>query len=124
MRQQSLASQGSCEKYGRKSRRELFLDEMNQVVPWAELEALVEPRYPKADSGRRPVGLAIMLRVYFVQQWFNLSDHGVEEALYESAVLRGFVWVGFGVAPRRVRRAIKHNFIHRPRPRSPDRAFF
>jgi IS5 family transposase len=75
-RQQSLASQGSFEKYGRKSRRELFLDEMNQVVPWAELEALVEPRYPKAGNGRRPVGLAIMLRVYFVQQWFNLSDPG------------------------------------------------
>ena len=99
MRQQSLASQGSFEKYGRKSRRELFLDEMNQVVPWAELEALVEPRYPKAGSGRRPVGLAIMLRVYFVQQWFNLSDPGVEEALYESVVLRRFVGVDLGVAP-------------------------
>jgi IS5 family transposase len=99
MRQQSLASQGSFEKYGRKSRRALFLDEMNQVVPWAELEALVEPRYPKAGSGRRPVGLAIMLRVYFVQQWFNLSDPGVEEALYESAVLRCFVGVDLGVAP-------------------------
>jgi len=99
MRQQSLASQGSFEKYGRKSRRELFLDEMNQVIPWAELEALVEPRYPKAGSGRRPVGLAIMLRVYFVQQWFNLSDPGVEEALYESAVLRRFVGVDLGVAP-------------------------
>src|SRR3979411_1482830 len=98
MRQQSLASQGSFEKYGRKSRRELFLDEMNQVVPWAELEALVEPRYPKAGSGGRPVGLAIMLRVYFVQQWFNLSDPGVEEALYESAVLRRFVGVDLGVA--------------------------
>ena len=99
MRQQSLASQGSFEKYGRKSRRELFLDEMTEVVPWAELEALVEPHYPKAGSGRRPVGLAIMLRVYFVQQWFNLSDPGVEEALYESAVLRRFVGVDLGVAP-------------------------
>jgi IS5 family transposase len=77
----------------------LFLDEMNQVVPWAELEALVEPHYPKAGSGRRPVGLPIMLRVYFVQQWFNLSDPGVEEALYESAVLRRFVGVDLGVAP-------------------------
>src|SRR3984893_17491900 len=99
MRQQSLASQESFEKYGRKSRRELFLDEMNQVVPWAELEALVEPRYPKAGSGRRPVGLEIMLRVYFVQQWFNLSDPGVEEALYESAALRRFVGVDLGIAP-------------------------
>jgi IS5 family transposase len=104
MRQQSLASQGSFEKYGRKSRRELFLHEMNQVVPWAELEALVEPRYPKAGSGRRPVGLAIMLRVYFVQQWFNLSDPGVEEALYESAVLRRFVGVDRGLRRHRTRR--------------------
>ena len=99
MRQQSLASQVSFEKYGRKSRRDLFLDEMTQVVPWAELEALVEPHYPKAGSGRRPVGLEIMLRVYFVQQWFNLSDPGVEETLYESAVLRRYVGVDLGAAP-------------------------
>jgi transposase, IS5 family len=99
MRQQSLASQAGFEKYGRKVRRELFLDEMDQVVPWVELQALVEPHYPKAGGGRRPVGVAIMLRVYFVQQWFNLSDPGVEEALYESAVLRRFVGVDQGVAP-------------------------
>ena len=84
MRQQTLASQVGFEKYGRKSRRELFLDEMERVVPWAELAALVEPHYAKAGNGRRPVGLGIMLRVYFLQQWFNLSDPGVEEALYES----------------------------------------
>jgi hypothetical protein len=57
--------QAVFEKYGRKSRRELFLDEMDQVVPWVELQALVEPHYPKAGGGRRPVGVAIMLRVYF-----------------------------------------------------------
>src|SRR5450759_1227686 len=99
MRQQTFASQVGFEKYGRKSRRELFLDERNQVVPWAELEALVEPRYAKAGNGRRPVGLAIMLRTYLVQQWFNLSDPGVEEALYESLALRRFVGVDLGVAP-------------------------
>src|ERR1022692_3714809 len=99
MKQQSLASQGVFEKYGRKSRRELFLEEMEQVVPWAELSALVEPHYAKAGNGRRPVGLAIMLRTYFLQQWFNLSDPGVEEALYESAALRRFVGVDLGVAP-------------------------
>jgi len=97
--QQTLASQASYEKYGRKSRRELFLDEMEQVVPWGKLEALVEPHYPKAGNGRRPVGLAVMLRTYFVQQWFNLSDPGVEEALYESPVLRRFVGVDLGSAP-------------------------
>jgi len=97
--QQTLASQSSYEKYGRKSRRELFLDEMERVVPWAKLEALVEAHYPKAGKGRRPVGLAVMLRTYFVQQWFNLSDPGVEEALYESPALRRFVGVDLGSAP-------------------------
>jgi IS5 family transposase len=99
MEQRSLASQAGFEKYGRKSRRELFLDEMEQVVPWSGLEALVAPHYAKAGKGRRPVGLRIMLRVYLVQQWFNLSDPGVEEALYESAALRRFVGVDLGVAP-------------------------
>jgi IS5 family transposase len=69
------------------------------VVPWAELEFLVEPHYAKAGKGRRPVGLSIMLRTYFVQQWFNLSDPGVEEALYDSAALRRFVGVDLGRAP-------------------------
>ena len=99
MKQQSLAAQTAFEKYGRKSRRELFLDEMEQVVPWPALEALVQPHYPKAGNGRQPVGLRIMLRTYFVQQWFNLSDPGVEEALYESPALRRFVGVDLGVAP-------------------------
>ena len=82
MRQTTLASQGSFEKYGRKSKREEFLESMNAIVPWRELEGLIEPHYPKAGNGRQPVGLSIMLRVYFLQQWFNLSDPGVEEALY------------------------------------------
>jgi IS5 family transposase len=99
MKQQSLASQGIYEKYGRKSRRELFLEEMEKVVPWSALEALVRPHYAKAGNGRQPVGLSIMLRTYFVQQWFNLSDPGVEEAFYESAALRRFVGVDLGVAP-------------------------
>ena len=99
MKQRSLASQPMFEKYGRKSRRELFLDEMEQIVPWADLLALVEPHYAKAGKGRQPVGLSIMLRTYFVQQWFNLSDPGVEELLYESAAVRRFVGVDLGVAP-------------------------
>ncbi|HUD54806.1 MAG TPA: IS5/IS1182 family transposase, partial [Terracidiphilus sp.] len=64
--QQTLASQASFAKYGRKSKRELFLDQMKQVVPWSELLALVEPFYPKAGNGRQPVGLGIMLRTYFL----------------------------------------------------------
>jgi len=96
--QRTLASQSSYEKFGRKSKRELFLDEMNAVVPWGALLSLVEPYYPKVGNGRRPVGLEIMLRTYFVQQWFNLSDPGVEEALYDSASLRRFVGVDLGLA--------------------------
>ena len=76
MRQQTLAAQTGFEKYGRKTKRERFLEEMQQIVPWAELQALVEPHYPKGENGRPPVGLSIMLRVYFLQQWFNLSDPG------------------------------------------------
>ncbi len=72
MRQQTLAAQTGFEKYGRKTKRERFLEEMEQVVPWTELEALVEPHYPKGENGRPPVGLGIMLRMYFLQQWFNL----------------------------------------------------
>src|SRR5580698_6045277 len=96
--QQTLASQASFERHGRKSKRELFLDQMEQVVPWVELLGLVEPYYPKAGNGRQPVGLSIMLRTYFLQQWFNLSDPGMEEAFYESPVLRRFAGVDLGVA--------------------------
>ncbi|HUZ93614.1 MAG TPA: IS5 family transposase [Edaphobacter sp.] len=98
MRQMTLASQASFEKYARKSRREEFLSVMEVVVPWQELEALIEPYYPKAGNGRQPVGLSIMLRVYFLQQWFNLSDPGAEDALYESPVLRRFSGVDLGRA--------------------------
>src|ERR1041384_3122725 len=72
---------------------------MEQIVPWAELQGLVEPYYPKGENGRPPVGLSIMLRVYFLQQWFNLSDPGAEEALYESPVVRRFAGVDLGRAP-------------------------
>jgi len=72
---------------------------MERVVPWAELEKLVRPHYPKGENGRPPVGLSIMLRIHFLQQWFNLSDPGAEDALYESAVLRRFAGVDLGRAP-------------------------
>ncbi len=72
---------------------------MELVVPWSGLLALVRSHYAKAGNGRRPVGLEIMLRTYFVQQWFNLSDPGVEEAIYESSVLQRLVEVDLGAAP-------------------------
>ena len=71
---------------------------MDRVVPWSELQALVAPRYAKAGYGRQPVGLAIMLRTYFLQQWFGFSDPGMEEAFYDSPVLQRFAGVDLGVA--------------------------
>ena len=72
---------------------------MELVVPWSGFLALVRPHYAVAGNGRRPVGLEVMLRTYFVQRWFNLSDLGVEEALYESPVLQWFTGVELGAAP-------------------------
>ena len=87
------------ERYSKKTRRAEFLEEMEQVVPWAKLCALIEPHYPKAGNGRPPVGVGRMLRIYFLQQWFNLSDPAVEEALYDSIVMRQFVGIDLGREP-------------------------
>ena len=87
------------ERYTKKTRRAAFLEEMNQVVPWSELCGLIEPHYPKAGNGRRPKELEQMLRIYFVQQWFNLSDPAVEEGLYDSMALRDFVGIDLGQEP-------------------------
>jgi IS5 family transposase len=93
-----LPSSRVFEKFARASRREQFLQTMESVVPWSELEALIVPYYPKAGKGRQPVGLGIMLRIYFLQHWFNLSDPGAEDALYDSLALRGFAGVDLGRA--------------------------
>jgi IS5 family transposase len=99
MKQRTLAMTTGFERYTKKTRRAAFLEEMEQVVPWAELCGLIEPHYPKAGNGRRPVGLERMLRIYFLQQWFNLSDPAVEEALYDSVVMRDFVGIDLGREP-------------------------
>jgi IS5 family transposase len=99
MRQRTLAMTTGFERYSKKTRRAAFLEEMEQVVPWSELGLLVEPHYPRAGNGRRPVGIERMLRIYFLQQWFNLSDPAVEEALYDSAVMRSFVGIDLGNEP-------------------------
>jgi transposase, IS5 family len=97
--QRTLAMMTGFERYTKKTRRAIFLEEMEQVVPWRELCGLVEPHYPKRGNGRPPVGVERMLRIYFLQQWFNLSDPGVEEALYDSAVMRQFVGIDLGREP-------------------------
>ena len=98
MKQMTLATSG-FERYSKTTRRAAFLADMDRIVPWAELCALIEPFYPKAGDGRPPIGLERMLRIYFLQQWFNLSDPGVEEALYDSLAMRGFVGVDLGREP-------------------------
>jgi IS5 family transposase len=69
---------------------------MNEIVPWKELCAVIEPHYPKPGNGRPPVGLERMLRMYFVQHWFNLADEACEEALLDSTALRRFVGIDLG----------------------------
>jgi len=89
-KQQTFASVAWTQK-GKVTRRERFLAEMDAVIPWAELRRVIEPHYPKAGNGRQPLGLEKMLRIYFVQQWFNLSDPQAEDSLYDSESIRRFV---------------------------------
>ena len=99
MKQMTLAASG-FEKYAKTTRREKFLDEMNRVVPWSRLCALIEPHYPKVTGpGRPPIGLERMLRIHFLQHWFNLSDPAVEEALIDSLCMRAFVGIDLGREP-------------------------
>src|SRR5512132_1578420 len=98
MKQMTLGSTG-FDKHAKATRRAQFLAEMDRVVPWKQLCALIEPVYSKGASGRPPVGVERMLRIYFLQQWFNLSDPAVEEALYDSAAMRSFVGIDLGREP-------------------------
>ena len=97
---QATFAQTGFEQYRKTTRREQFLVEMERVVPWDKLCAVIEPYYPTVDgAGRPPVGLERMLRLYFLQQWFNLSDPAVEEAVYDSASMRAFVGIDLGREP-------------------------
>jgi IS5 family transposase len=98
MKQLTLATTG-FERYAKTTRRAAFLAEMERVVPWPALCALIEPFYPKPGNGRPPIGIERMLSIYFVQQWFNLSDPAVEEVLYDSQAMRGFVSIDLGREP-------------------------
>ena len=93
MKQRSFAS---LEYAGKKrlTRREKFLGEMERVVPWQALEALVEPHYPTSGRvGRPPISLSCMLRMYFLQQWYSLSDEGLEDTIYDSQAMREFIGI-------------------------------
>jgi transposase, IS5 family len=96
MKQQTLSG---FEKFGKTTRRAQFLADMDRIIPWKELAGAVESVYPKPSEagGRPPIPLERMLRIYFLQLWFNLSDPAVEEALYDSAAMRSFVGLDLGV---------------------------
>jgi hypothetical protein len=98
MRQLNLAS-ASFDKHSKQTRRAKFLAEMDQVVPWRELCALVAPFYPRAGNGRPPIGLERMLRLHFLQHWYDLSDPAAREAVYDSLSLRRFVVIDLGREP-------------------------
>ena len=94
------ASFAQAEYAGKKkqTRRDLFLAQMQTVVPWARLIAVIEPHYPKSGKrGRQPLGIERMLRMYLVQQWYGLADVAVEDALYDSQALRNFCGIELGV---------------------------
>jgi len=95
MKQQTLTG---FEKFGKTTRRAQFLSDMDRIIPWKELAAAVEPVYPKGSDagGRPPIPLERMLRIYFLQLWFNLSDPAVEEALYDSVAMRSFAGIDLG----------------------------
>jgi len=99
MKQLTLATAAGFDRYGKTTRRAAFLAEMERVVPWPALCGLIEPFYPKPGNGRPPIGIERMLRIYFLQQWFNLSDPAVEEALYDSLAMRRFVGIDLGREP-------------------------
>jgi len=86
------------ERHRKTTKRDVFLAEMDKVVPWAALCAVIEPVYPKVGDagGRPPIGLERMLRMYFLQHWYNLSDPAVEESLYDSQAMRRFVGIDLG----------------------------
>lgn len=93
MQRQGSFSQAEYAGKKKQTRRDKFLAEMEEVVPWARLVSRLQPFYPKGERGRPPIGLERMLRVYFLQQWYGLADEALEDALYDSQALRGFAGI-------------------------------
>jgi IS5 family transposase len=90
MTHQTSFSQAEFADKKKITRREKFLARMEEIIPWADLLAVIEPYYPKGERGRPPIGLERMLRVYFLQQWYGLADEAIEDAIYDSQAMRGF----------------------------------
>ena len=94
MKQQSF-SDIEYGKRKRRTKRDEFLEIMEEVIPWEEWVSIVEPHYPSGKRGRPPRGVETMLRMYLLTNWFNLSDEGVEDAIYDSYAFRKFMKVDF-----------------------------
>jgi transposase, IS5 family len=92
MKQATFAS-AAWEKKGRVTRRERFPAERDAVIPWSQILALIEAHYPKAGNGAQLMPMERMLRIYFMQQWFNLSDPAAEDCLYDSESMRRFAGI-------------------------------
>lgn len=93
MQRQGSFAQAEYAQKKKQTRRDKFLADMEQVVPWARLVERLRPFYPAGKRGRPPIGLERMLRVYFLQQWYGLADEALEDALYDSQALRGFAGI-------------------------------
>ena len=94
MNQQTLSDmEYSCRK--KKTKREEFLEIMEEIIPWDEWIEIIKPYYPAGKRGRRPIDLELMLRMYLLQVWFNLSDPGTEDAIYDSYAMRKFIGINF-----------------------------
>ena len=95
MKQQTLAVNG-FEAYRKTTRKGEILSRMDKLVPWSEFCSVIAPCYPKAGNGRPPIGLERMLRMYFIANWFNLSDESCEDALYDTPSFREFCRIDLG----------------------------
>ena len=96
MNQQTSFAQSEYARKKKTTRREKFLGQMEQVVPWARLVEVIAPHYPRGKRGRPPVGIERMLRLYFLAQWYALADEALEDALYDSQALRNFAGIDLG----------------------------
>jgi transposase, IS5 family len=97
MLQQGSFSQAEYASKKKQTRRDKFLAEMEQVIPWPRLVARLQLLYAKGERGRPPVPLERMLRVHFLQQWYALADEALEEALYDSQAMRSFAGIDLAV---------------------------
>ena len=79
----------------RATRKDEFLRQMDKIIPWTEWVEMIRPYYPKGERGRPVRGIETMTRMYLLQMWFNLSDEGVEDAIYDSYAMRSFMRIDF-----------------------------